>query len=142
GRNKIHAIFGTDGPCVAVDPSSLAPALEALGARYTIAGSADGTGTGWGKVDTIKVHGRNTTERSTFKPQTLVTHVHVPVSGRKSAYRELGERDSFDWALASAAVSLEVKDGVVTEPRIVLGAVSLEARRCEAAERHLSGKKL
>jgi xanthine dehydrogenase YagS FAD-binding subunit len=143
GRNKIHAIFETDAPCVAVDPSSLAPALEALRARYAIAGSADGSGTGWGIVDALRVHGRNTAGASTFKPQTLITHVHVPVvTPRRSAYREFGERESFDWALASAAVSFGWKDGACLEPRIVLGSVSLEVHRCEAAEALLDGKTL
>jgi xanthine dehydrogenase YagS FAD-binding subunit len=142
GRNKIHAIFDTDKECVAVDPSNLAASILALGARYGISGATD-TGSGWGIVDVIEVHGRNTAGKSTFKPQVLVTEVQVPVvAGRRSAYREFGERESFDWALASCAASFNWKDGVCSDPRIVLGAVSLQVRRCEDAEKLLDGQKL
>ena len=142
GRNKIHAVFDIDADCVAVDPSNLAPALEALGGKYTIAG-ASSTGSGGGVVDVLDVHGRNTAGKSTFVPKTLLTGIHVPLSpARRSAYREMGERESFDWALASCAVSFVWKDGVCSDARIVLGAVSLKVRRCPEAEKLLEGQKL
>ena len=78
------------------------------------------------------MHGPSATSRElgfddvlTHTPKVL-TNVYVPVvPGRRCAYRELGERESFDWALASAAVSLTLGEaGKVKDARIVLGAVA------------------
>jgi xanthine dehydrogenase YagS FAD-binding subunit len=38
GDNRYHAILGNDGPAYFVNPSSLAPALIALGAKVQIFG--------------------------------------------------------------------------------------------------------
>lgn len=144
GRNKIHAVFDTDQPCVAVDPSSLAPALVALDAQvvHVMASEKKGerTVTSTRSVAELLVKGRNALESSEKGILTSVTF--TADASRKSAYREFGERESFDWALASAAVSFGWKDGVCSDPRIVLGAVSLRVRRCKAAEKMLDGQKL
>jgi xanthine dehydrogenase YagS FAD-binding subunit len=141
GRNKIHAIFDTEKDCVAVDPSSLAPALDVLHAGYETRLLKDGA-----KVlvegASPRVHGRNTAGPSFGRGKLILTNVFVRVESRRSAYREFKERESFDWALVSTAVSFGWKDGACIEPRIALGAVSLEGRRCEAAEKMLHGQKL
>jgi xanthine dehydrogenase YagS FAD-binding subunit len=144
GRNKIHAIFDTDAPCVAVDPSSLAPALVALDAKAVHMSLAE---TGETKatvsvrpLESIAVKGRNALASS---EKGILTNVFFKADGtRRSAFRELSERASFDWALASCAVSFDWKDGLCSKPRIVLGAVSLKVRRCEEAESLLASGKL
>ena len=42
GENRYHAIFGNSGPAYFVNPSSLAPALIALGASVSVAGAKGG----------------------------------------------------------------------------------------------------
>jgi xanthine dehydrogenase YagS FAD-binding subunit len=137
GRNKIHAIFGTDAPCVAVDPSSLAPVLLALDAVafYKALGGVTPL-----TMDKVLVQGRNTVEATN---QGVLTHVLVPVKeGRRSAFLEFGERDGYDWSLAACAVSWIAKGDACGEVRIVLGGVALTARRCAEAEKLLEGQKL
>jgi len=140
GRNKIHAIFETDKDCVAVDPSSLAPALAVFGAGYEVSLTGESKVKIEGGVPLV--HGRNTTDPGFAGSKRLLTNVFVSIEDRRSAYREFGERESFDWALASCAVSFRWKDGVCSDPRIALGAVALQVRRCEAAEKMLDGQKL
>lgn len=141
GRNKIHAIFDTDKACVAVDPSNLAAALGVLAAGYEYLDGGKGTiGTAEGAYPLV--HGRNTVGESLGRGKLILSSVIVPLDGRRSAYREFGERESFDWALASCAVSFKWSDGVCSDARIALGAVSLEVRRCPDAEALLEGQKL
>lgn len=143
GPNKIHAIFATDAPCVSVHPSNLAPALVALEAKVlfeeepgvVVAMSAESL-----FVDGTKP------ERDHALPEKAILHgVEVPAPPRgqrlASAYREVGERQSFDWALASAAVALTLGEGgKVEKARVVLGAVAHRPWRAEAAEKLLAGK--
>jgi xanthine dehydrogenase YagS FAD-binding subunit len=103
GRNEYHAIFG-DGDCPAVHASNLAPVLMALGA-------------------TVEIHGvkaaRPVESLWQGPPPGLVTGFR----GERTvanAYVEVRHRQSFDWALASAAVAAGT-DGKWT---VVLGAVA------------------
>ncbi|MBI3725776.1 FAD binding domain-containing protein [bacterium] len=138
GRNKIHAIFGTEAPCVAVHPSSLAPALVALDATVGVVREKTLVTK---PIADVFVDGTTCDRDHALAPDELLASVSIPL-GRRSAYREFQERATYDWALASCAVSFVWRDGVCAEPRIVLGAVAHRPVRREAAEAHLAGKKL
>lgn len=111
GQNKYHAIV-RNTKCADIQPSNLAPALVALDATIvtnerTIA------------AEKFFVHPDDDATRMTaLKEREIVTAVTVR-RGWKSAYREIREKHSFDWALASAAVAI---DG--GKPRVVLGHVA------------------
>jgi xanthine dehydrogenase YagS FAD-binding subunit len=140
GRNKIHAIFGTDAECVAVNASNLGPALIALDAKLEI-----GTETvACSPIDVPRENGRIEAFDALLAGKGLLRGVQVPLPGiGVSAYAEIGERESFDWALASCAVSFGWKGGIVNGPvRIVLGAVAWTPLLREEASKHLEGKKL
>jgi xanthine dehydrogenase YagS FAD-binding subunit len=51
------------------------------------------------------------------------------------------DRTSFEFALASAAVALEVKDGKITAARVALGGVATKPWRSAEAEKALVGAK-
>lgn len=126
GRNKIHAIFATDGPCVAVHPSNLLPALIALGAVYEWKDAA-GRESGFSLNPMMQEGKLAPTALEPMAKGALLTGVRVPiVAGLRSAYREFGERESFDWALASCAVTLALDEkGACTDKlSVVLGAVA------------------
>jgi xanthine dehydrogenase YagS FAD-binding subunit len=140
GRNKYNAIFGTESAsCMCVNPSSVATALFALDAQYLrLASKKDPASAPIEKLLSI---GPDTDH--TLEPNELLAKITVPiVPGRRSAYREFNERASFDWALVSCAVSFVWKDGVVTDPRIVLGAVAHKPIRRSEAEKVIAGQKL
>lgn len=149
GRNKYHAIFDTAAvSCVCVNPSSLGPALLALDAETRIASEG-------GKTDDGKAARKTTTAPvgklfsvgpdtdTTLEPGQILLGVRIPLGpARRSAYRELNERASFDWALVSCAVSFVLEGKVVRDSRVVLGAVSHKPIRRPEVEKLLDGQEL
>jgi len=74
----------------------------------------------------------------------LVTRIRVPASplGRASTYHKVRDRESYAFALASAAVALQIDGGVVGEARIALGGVATRPWRARQAEQALIGQPL
>ena len=143
GENQYHAILG-GGPCHIVHPSDPAPALVALGASVVI---TDGAKTRTVPLSEFFVLPRQNVYRENILAQNeIITHVLVPAPapGTRSAYVKEREKDSYDWALASAAVVLTPSaDGrTVGSARIVLGGVAPIPWRAEEAEKTLAGRPL
>jgi len=61
---------------------------------------------------------------------------------RRSLYLKIRDRQSYEFALASAAVALDMNDGTVREARIALGGVATRPWRAREAEAALRGKTL
>jgi xanthine dehydrogenase YagS FAD-binding subunit len=76
-----------------------------------------------------------------LEPGELVVGVRLASSaGSKSVYRELREKQSFDWALVSCTARVELEAGRVKDCRVVLGAVAPVPLRSRAAEQALKGQ--
>src|SRR5205823_10261785 len=77
-------------------------------------------------------------------PDDLITGFFVPAAPytRRSLYLKIRDRESYEFALASAAVALDLRDGVVNEARIALGGVATRPWRAREAETILKGKRL
>ncbi len=134
GENRYHAIFHT-GPCPIVHPSNLAPALMALGATVV-------TNKRSIEIEKFFVLPKDKIDReNVLEDGEIITEVIVPPGGWKSAYKEGREKESFDWALVSAAVALLMDGGTVKDARVVLGAVAPVPMRSKEAEAALVGKK-
>jgi len=113
GDNRYHAVLG-HGKCPAVHASNLAPALVALGAHVVIEGRED--------IPPIESLWPAPGEEGPFHTLArgeILKQVIVPRVG-PNAYVEVRHRQSFDWALASAAVARTEVSGW----RVVLGAVA------------------
>ena len=139
GRNKYHAIMG-GGACFIVYPSDLAPALISLGAKVTL-GSAKGDRT-LPLEEFYKPPSVDVTRENVLGPGEFLKDIRVPApkGGQKGAYVKLKERGTWDFAVASAAASGVVKDGVLTDVSIVAGGVAPVPRRMTQAEDALRGK--
>jgi xanthine dehydrogenase YagS FAD-binding subunit len=74
----------------------------------------------------------------------LITGFAVPAGPwtRRSLYLKVRDRESYEFALASAAVALDLRDGVVNEVRIALGGVATKPWRAREAEAALKGRAL
>jgi xanthine dehydrogenase YagS FAD-binding subunit len=125
GDNRFHAIFGNAGAAKFVCPSRLAPALVALDARVKIIGPnpADET------LLPLEVFYRTPkSEREReflLEPRQIVSQVILPhPEGRVSASYEVRHGAGPEYPLVSAAASILVQRGIVTEGRIVLGQVA------------------
>ncbi len=139
GENKYHAILGNKGPAYFVSASSLAPALIALGAQATLVGPE---GSRKVSVEELYQIPSNENEReTTIKANEVLSEVVIPEAGANSTY-EIRERTLFDWPLATASVSLEIKGGTVREAMVVMGHVAPKPWRSSDAENALKGKKV
>lgn len=137
GENEFHAIFGTDGPCVAVHASSLAPALIALNAQVRIVGPG-----GARELDIEKFFSsRDVTRENVLEPNEFITHVIIPRAGPNATYVVL-HKASHDWPVGLASVALTVQGDTCTAARICLGAVAPIPLRAAAAEAALVGHKI
>jgi xanthine dehydrogenase YagS FAD-binding subunit len=123
GDNRYHAILGNDGPAYFVSPSSVAPALVALGARVRIFGPG---GAREVPLEKFFVIPRSENEREhDLKPNEIVTEIVVPPpGGARTAHYEVRQKEAFDWPLATASVALAMNGNNVRSARVVLGHVA------------------
>lgn len=138
GENEYHAILG-GGPCHIVHPSDLAPALIAFDAKVDIQGTSARS---LPLLDFFVLPAVNWGQENVLTPNEIVTAVTLPkaTAGWRSAYYKFRERESFDWALASAAVTLRMSGNTVQDCRVVLGGVAPIPWRSNEAEAALKGK--
>jgi xanthine dehydrogenase YagS FAD-binding subunit len=130
GQNEGHAVFDNE-LCPIVHPSGTATALTALSASLVLKGSQGGRTVA---IDDFFVKPETDVQReNVLKPGELIVEVRVP-AGRTAGYVKLMEKQSFDWPLAEAAVTLGA------DPRVVLGAAAPVPWRVRSAEALLQGK--
>ncbi|MGH9822134.1 MAG: FAD binding domain-containing protein [Blastocatellia bacterium] len=140
GDNRYHAIFGNSGPAYFVNPSSLAPALIAFGAKlraYGPKGSRDIP------VEKFFVTPQSAGDREyDLGPNEIVGEILVPhpPAGAKSATYEVRQKEALDWPLATASVVLHVSGGSIRKARVVMGHVAPVPWPSEGAEKSLIGK--
>jgi xanthine dehydrogenase YagS FAD-binding subunit len=137
GDNRYHAIFDNQGPAYFVNPSSLAPALIALGATLEIAGPSSKTR----QIAVAEFFRKPQTEderENVLAPNELVTRVTIPAKGLANATYEVRPRQGLDWPLVAAAVALPRTNGGNAE--IVLGHVAPVPWRVPKAAAVLTGR--
>ena len=138
GDNRYHAILGNGGPAFFVSPSSLGPALVALGATVRIFGPK-----GQREVPVEKFFRTpmtNDEREQDLAPGEIVTEVRVPAPGGPSATYEVREKEALDWPLAAASVALKMSGNNVQSARVVLGHVAPVPWPSPEAAAALAGK--
>lgn len=139
--NRYHAIFPSDR-CMSAHPSNLAPALIALDARVACVYPAGGR-----TLDVALLYDEPRQGKhgdTVLRDGELIRAVLLEPSAmaRRSTYVEFRERLSFDFAVASVAAALDLRDGKVHDARIVCGAVAPVPFRARTAEEAIKGKPL
>ncbi|MFF9091102.1 FAD binding domain-containing protein [Streptomyces sp. NPDC014991] len=139
GEHRNHAILGASDHCVAVHPSDMAVALTAFDAVVRFE-TADGPGE-VPLADFYLPVGDTPHRETALPPGALITGVTLPPApvAARSRYRKVRERASYAFAIGSLAAALDVRDGVVQDARLALGAVASRPWRAVAAERVLTG---
>jgi len=140
GRNRALAILGTSDQCVATHPSDLAVALSALEAVVVTT-----TPNGERRIDIadfFRQPGDTPDREHDLEPGQLITAVEVPArpDTRRSGYLKVRDRASYEFALCSAAVAMEVVGGVVRTARVAVGGVGTVPWRLPAVEQRLAGR--
>jgi xanthine dehydrogenase YagS FAD-binding subunit len=140
GFNRSHAILGGSNRCVATHPSDFAVALTALDAVVRVKGPHGERDI---PITQFFLQPGETPERETsLEKGELIVAVKLPhtPSSARSLYLKVRDRQSFEFALASAAVAAEMRDGVMTGVRIAMGGVGTVPWRAPEAEALLEGK--
>ena len=140
GHNRTHAILGASEHCIATHPSDMAVAMMALEARVHILGASGERDVPIGEFYLLP--GQTPNLENVLKPGDLITYVTLPspAAGARSHYLKLRDRASYEFALASSAVVIQVEGGHVRRARIALGGVGTRPWRAIEAERALTGK--
>ena len=141
GENRLHAVLGVSDACIATHPSDLAVALAALDAVMTVRGPA-----GERKIKATDFHllpGKTPHIEHDLKHGELIHSVFLPDAphAKRSAYLKVRDRASYEFALSSAAVGLQIDGGVIRAARVALGGVGTKPWRARAAEALLIGKR-
>jgi xanthine dehydrogenase YagS FAD-binding subunit len=124
GDNRYHAIFSTDSPALFVNPSSLAPALIALGAILTIDGGGKGKAREVSVAEFFKAPKSENEREYDLAPNEVLTSISIPMRGLKNGTYEVRHRQGLDWPYVTASVAYAQKDGSVSDAKIVLGHVA------------------
>jgi xanthine dehydrogenase YagS FAD-binding subunit len=142
GIDRGHALLGGSDACIAVYPGDLAIALVAFDAKIDILGP-DGQRT----IDLEELHrepGATPNVETTLRSGELILRIRVPKTtiGRASTYHKIRDRESYAFALASAAVALDMDGDTVRGARIAIGGLATRPWRARFAEQLLAGKTL
>jgi xanthine dehydrogenase YagS FAD-binding subunit len=139
GFNRTHAVLGTSDQCIATYPGDFAQAIIALDATVDIVGKA-----GARNVPFFQLHkapGDTPQIETTLVPGGLISGFNIPGQWPRSVYLKIRDRQSYEFALASAAIALDVQDGTVRDARVALGGVATVPWRAHEAEALLKGQK-
>jgi xanthine dehydrogenase YagS FAD-binding subunit len=133
-----HALFGASEDCVATHPADPPVALAALDAEVVTRRAGGGR-----RIPVTQLYvlpGERVDVDTVLDPGELIEAIELPEPAPHSAYVKVRERESYEYALVSAAATLELGgDGTISRARIALGSVAMRPWRLEEAERRLQG---
>jgi xanthine dehydrogenase YagS FAD-binding subunit len=135
-------VLGVSDACIAAYPGDFAVALAAFDAMIDVVGPHGGR-----TIALLDLHltpGATPHVETALANNELIVRVRVPVTrvGKASTYQKIRDRQSYAFALTSAAVALDFADGRISDARIALGGVATKPWRARAAERCLIGTPL
>jgi len=142
GINRNHAIFGWSEACVATHPSDVAVALAALDANVIVRGMS-----GERSIPFAQFHrlpGDEPQRDNILRRGDLIVAIDVParLEGRASHYLKVRDRQSYEFALVSAAAALALDGRRIGSARLAMGGVAHRPWRLGAAEAALRGMSL
>jgi xanthine dehydrogenase YagS FAD-binding subunit len=143
GRSDRHALFGWTEDCVATHPADPAVALAALDAEVVLRSSDGERRVPAREFHVLPGERERTDVDSVLEHGELIEAIELPSPAPRSAYVKVRERESYEYALVSAAATVELTEGgAIGAARIALGSVALRPWRLDAAEERLAGLRL
>jgi xanthine dehydrogenase YagS FAD-binding subunit len=139
GANRMHAVLGTSEKCVATHASDVAVALVALDAEIRLV-SASGSRT-VRLADFYRLPGESPEVENDLRPGELITELLVPRLdwASRSTYVKVCDRQSYEFALCSAAIALDIQDSRIVDARVAVGGVATVPWRLAEVEAALRG---
>jgi xanthine dehydrogenase YagS FAD-binding subunit len=140
GFNRMHALLGTSDQCIATHPSDMCVALVALEATIVVR-DRSGAEREIPFEQFYIAYGDDPAKETVLAPGELITAVEIPPLGfaRNAAYLKVRDRASYEFALASAAVMLDIDAGTIKQARVGLGGIAAKPWRSHEAEAALVG---
>ena len=143
GRHERQAVLGWTDACIAVHPSDPAVALAALDAQADVGGPIGRRSIAMREFHLSQaeaaVLGDGLREHR-LEPGELILGYRIPVrQAERSAYVKIRERASYEYAIVSAAATVQVVDGTVLDARVALGSVAQRPWRLPSAEAAMVG---
>jgi xanthine dehydrogenase YagS FAD-binding subunit len=134
GYNRIHAILGTSDRCIATNPSDMNVALVAFDSVIHVDGPR-----GKRSIQFEDFHllpGETPDRETVLEAGELITSVEIPASpvAKNSLYIKVRDRASYEFALVSVALGLEMADGQISSSRAAFGGVGTKPWRAHAVE--------
>jgi xanthine dehydrogenase YagS FAD-binding subunit len=141
GVNRTHAMLGTSDACVATHPSDAAVAFAALEAQVHLLSPEGARQIPFAGF--LLRPGSTPQHEQAVRRGELITAVEIPALPRplRSGYLKVRDRQSYEFALTSAAVALHVRGGVIREAKVAAGGVGTVPWTLPAVERHLVGER-
>ena len=142
GRNRDHAVLGVSERCIATYMSDFANALAALDATVRIAAPAGARSIAF--LDLHRAPGHIPAIETQLAPGELIVGFDLPPARAswRSAYLKVRDRKSFQWAIASAAILLDMDGREVRDARVAIGGVATRPWRLPQVEALLRGRTL
>ncbi len=140
GFHRNLAVLGTSDACIATNPSDMNVALAMLDATVIVRGASGERRIAFG--DFHRQPGATPDVETSLEAGDLILGVEIPVTPyfRNSTYLKVRDRASYAFALASAAVALDLQGGTIRGARVALGGVATVPWRSADAEAELIGK--
>lgn len=136
GYNRLHAVLGTSEACIAAYPGDFAQAMIALDAVVH---------TDRRQFPFAQLHRAADQPHieTSLQPGEMIQFLVVPAGDfRRSLYLKIRDRESYAFALTSAAVAIDMDGERVRDSRIALGGLAYKPWRAAAAEAVLKGQTL
>ncbi|SNC65303.1 xanthine dehydrogenase YagS FAD-binding subunit [Hymenobacter gelipurpurascens] len=141
GDNHNLAILGVSDSCIANSyPGDFSVALTAFDAVLTLENQR-GKQRRVPLTDFYLLPGNTPHKETVLEPGELIVAVTIPTTtqAQRSTYLKVRERSSYAYALASAAVGLDVQAGTIRSARVALGGAGAQPWRSREAEKLLTG---
>src|ERR671918_227882 len=134
GLNRNHAIFGWSDACVATNASDVAVAFAALDATVMVRGPAGERSIPF--ADFHRLPGDTPERDNALGRGDLIVSIEVPAcpEGRASHYLKVRDRQSYEFALVSAAAAIATDGRRIRSARLAMGGVAHKPWRLVAAE--------
>jgi xanthine dehydrogenase YagS FAD-binding subunit len=141
GYNRGHAVLGTSDKCIAMFPSDMCTALAMMDTTV-ITVKPDGSTRRIAFTDFHLVPGKTPQRETILDHGEMISHIELTdlPATRNSHYLKVRDRASYEFALASAAVGLELDGQTIRNARVGLGGMATRPWRSPEAEKALIGK--
>ena len=142
GFNRGHAVLGVSEHCIASHPSDMCVAMAVLDAEVQTV-RPDGTTRSIPFGELHLTPGDTPHLEVALDHGELITHIVIPnlPAARRSHYLKVRDRASYEFALASAAVVLDLDGDTIRAARLGLGGIASKPWRAMEAEQSLVGRK-